>query len=131
LAGFEEILRPAIIEVLDDPLTTAELSDAFLATQALEHDADLLFCRELSACRPPDVFHDLFRRFLHRPGFLSHLRSWKGYDEPEILPSSTRQICLIGADAGQWRTNMCPIMDDRIRINKIMSLILSARLDYR
>src|SRR5919106_4623721 len=24
----------------------------------------------------------------------------KGYDEPEILPSSTRQICLIGADAG-------------------------------
>src|ERR1700730_1436419 len=51
--------------------------------------------------RPPDVFHDLFRRFLHRPGFLSHLRSLKGYDEPEILPSSTRPICLIGADAGQ------------------------------
>src|ERR1700730_10080098 len=25
----------------------------------------------------------------------------KGYDEPEILPSSTRPICLIGADAGQ------------------------------
>ncbi|MGC2221960.1 MAG: IS1595 family transposase, partial [Methylocella sp.] len=23
------------------------------------------------------------------------------YDEPEILPSSTRRICLIGADAGQ------------------------------
>ena len=31
----------------------------------------------------------------------THLRSLKGYDEPEILPSSTRQICLIGADAGQ------------------------------
>jgi uncharacterized protein YjbJ (UPF0337 family) len=29
----------------------------------------------------------------------------KGYDEPEILPSSTRPICLIGADGGhkeQW-----------------------------
>ena len=25
----------------------------------------------------------------------------QGYDEPEILPSSTRRICLIGADAGQ------------------------------
>jgi hypothetical protein len=25
----------------------------------------------------------------------------KGYDEPEILPSSTPKICLIGADAGQ------------------------------
>ena len=31
----------------------------------------------------------------------THLRSLTGYDEPEILPSSTRPICLIGADAGQ------------------------------
>src|SRR4029077_3582798 len=51
--------------------------------------------------RAADVLHDLFCRFLHRPGFLSHLRSLQGYDEPEILPSSTRRICLIGADAGQ------------------------------
>jgi len=36
-----------------------------------------------------------------RPGFLSHLRSFNGYDGPEILPFSTRPICLIGADAGQ------------------------------
>ena len=36
-----------------------------------------------------------------RPGFLSHLRSFNGYDGPEILPSSTRHFCLIGADAGQ------------------------------
>src|SRR5205814_4120068 len=28
-------------------------------------------------------------------------RSFNGYDGPEILPSSTRPICLIGADAGQ------------------------------
>src|SRR5580700_9764015 len=48
-----------------------------------------------------DILHDLFCRFLHRPGFLSHLRSLKGYDEPEILPYSTRRNCLIGADAGQ------------------------------
>src|SRR5580693_7672736 len=47
-----------------------------------------------------DILHDLFCRFLHRPGFLSHLRSLKGYDEPEILPYSTRRNCLIGADAG-------------------------------
>src|SRR2546422_2809250 len=50
--------------------------------------------------RAADILHDLFCRLLHRPGFLSHLRSLKGYDEPEILPSSTRRICLIGADAG-------------------------------
>src|SRR5262245_39625462 len=35
-----------------------------------------------------------------RVGFLSHLRSPEGYDEPEILPSSSRQICLTRADAG-------------------------------
>ena len=33
-------------------------------------------------------------------GFPSHLRSLKGYDEPEILPSSTRPICLMSADGG-------------------------------
>src|ERR1700746_2188198 len=41
------------------------------------------------------------RRFIHRHGFLSHLRSLKGYDEPEILPSSTHPICLMSADGGQ------------------------------
>jgi hypothetical protein len=25
----------------------------------------------------------------------------EGYDEPEILPTSTRPICLMSADAGQ------------------------------
>jgi hypothetical protein len=37
---------------------------------------------------------------LKKGGLLAHLRSLKGYDEPEVLPSSTRRICLIGADAG-------------------------------
>jgi hypothetical protein len=50
-----------------------------------------------------DLFHKLLCRFLHRPGFLSHLRSFNGYDGPEILPSSTRPFCLIGADAEQAR----------------------------
>ena len=33
---------PAVIEVLDDPLTTAELHNAFLAAKALQHDADIV-----------------------------------------------------------------------------------------
>jgi hypothetical protein len=41
------------------------------------------------------------------PAFCLIFAPSKGYDEPEILPSSTRKICLIGADAGQalseWR----------------------------
>jgi hypothetical protein len=42
----------------------------------------------LPACHPPDVYHDFFCRFLHRPGFLSQLRPLKASAEPEILPSS-------------------------------------------
>jgi hypothetical protein len=54
-------------------LTAPQLGDALLAAQALQDDASLLFCRKLPAHRPPDVFYDLFRRFLHRPRFLSCL----------------------------------------------------------
>jgi len=42
LAGLEELLRPAIVEVLGDALLAAQLGDAVLAAQAFEHDADLL-----------------------------------------------------------------------------------------
>jgi hypothetical protein len=55
-------------------------------------------CRRGGAADLPD---NLLRRFLRRPGFLSHLRSFNGYDGPEFLPSSTRTFCLTGADAGQ------------------------------
>jgi hypothetical protein len=34
-------------------------------------------------------------------GFLAHLHSRWGYDEPEILRNSNRQFGPIGADAGQ------------------------------
>jgi hypothetical protein len=57
--------------------------------------------RKLAPAGAPDLLHNLLSWFLHRPGFLSHLRSFNGYDGPEILPSSTRPFCLIGADAGQ------------------------------
>jgi hypothetical protein len=44
----------------------------------------------------------LLCRLLTRPGFLSHLRSFNGCDGPEIFPSSTHPICLIGADADNY-----------------------------
>jgi hypothetical protein len=43
-ACFEELLRPAVIQALRNPLATAQLGDAVLAAQARQHDADLLFC---------------------------------------------------------------------------------------
>jgi hypothetical protein len=38
-----KVSRPAVIQVLDAPLAAVELGDAVLATQAFQHDADLLF----------------------------------------------------------------------------------------
>src|SRR6059058_4865053 len=101
LTALEELLRPAVIEVLNDPFTAAQFGDAVFATQTSQHDADLFLRRKLPAGRAPDLLHNLLCRFFHRPGFLSHLRSFNGYDGPEILPSSTHPFCLSGADAGQ------------------------------
>src|SRR5262249_37915922 len=36
-------LRPTVVQVLIDPFLAAQLSNAVLAAQALQHDADLLF----------------------------------------------------------------------------------------
>src|SRR3954454_4234305 len=74
-AGVEELLGPAVIHRRRDPLAAAELGDALLAAQALQHDADLLFSRKMPARRTPDVFDDLLCRRFYRLGFLSHLRS--------------------------------------------------------
>src|SRR5215831_6200376 len=100
-ASFQKFLRPAVIEVLDDPFAPAQLGDAVLAAQTGQNNADLLLRRKLAPGEARDLLYNLLSRFLHRPGFLSHLRSFNGYDGPEILPSSTRPFCLISADAGQ------------------------------
>ena len=42
LAGFEELLGPAIVEVLGDAFLAAQLGDAVLAAQPFEHDAVIL-----------------------------------------------------------------------------------------
>jgi hypothetical protein len=68
--------------------------------EATERDQPgLLRRRKLPPSGAAALLHNLFRRLLHQPGFQSHLRSFNGYDGPEILPSSTRPFCLIGGDA--------------------------------
>jgi hypothetical protein len=42
-AGFEELLRPAVIKTLGDTLPAAQLGDAGLAAQAVQDNTDLLF----------------------------------------------------------------------------------------
>jgi hypothetical protein len=47
-------------EILDLPMPDAD-DDSAEATRLRALILALLFGRELPACRPPDVFHDLFR----------------------------------------------------------------------
>jgi hypothetical protein len=54
-AGLKEGFRPAVIQILDDPLTAAELGDALFAAQALQHNADLVLRRKMSSRRAADV----------------------------------------------------------------------------
>ena len=42
LAGFEEFLRPAVVQALGNAFTAAELGDGHLATQAIKDDADFV-----------------------------------------------------------------------------------------
>jgi hypothetical protein len=61
LASFQELLGPAVVEALGDALAAAQLGDAHLAAQAVQHDADLLFGRVALARRPADALDDVFR----------------------------------------------------------------------
>ena len=61
------------------------LGDTVLAAQTRKDDANLLLCGKLPPGGTADLPDNLLRRFLCRPGFLSHRRSFNGYDGPEIL----------------------------------------------
>jgi len=65
-----------------------------------EHDADLVYGGEFAPRAAADVFHVRFGRLV-RHGIPSHLRSPKGYDEPEFLRSRAPSICLEAADGGR------------------------------
>ena len=90
LASLKELLRPDIIEALGDALLAADLGDAVLAAEAIQHDPDLVFGGEMPPRRAPDVLrHLLARRRLRGQGFGSHLRSYVTAMRPK--PSSKRK----------------------------------------
>src|SRR4029077_753657 len=64
LAGLEKFLRPAVIEVLDDPLAAAQFGDTVLAAQTGQNDADLLLRGKLPPGGAADLPDNLLRRFL-------------------------------------------------------------------
>ena len=79
LAGFEKILAPAVVEVRGDAFPATQLRDTLLASKALEHDAHLLFGRELPARAATDLPHCGFSGLL---AFLAHLETLLGARNP-------------------------------------------------
>ena len=47
LACLHELLRPGVIQALGDAFLAAQLGNAVIAAQAIEHDPDLVFRREV------------------------------------------------------------------------------------
>ena len=62
LAGLHELLRPGVIQALGDAFLAAQLGDAVLAAQPIQHDADLVFGREMPPGLPPDVLYHLLEQ---------------------------------------------------------------------
>src|SRR5512143_2513120 len=93
-AGFEKLLRPAVVQALGDAFTAAQLSDAGFSPQAVQHNADLLFRGILLAGRPTDVSDQPLRTRRWLGGFLAHLHSFvvtmgqKSSPPQSILPVS-------------------------------------------
>ena len=85
--GHHELLRPGVIQALGDALLAAQLGDAVIAAQAIEHDPDFLFGRKMPPRRSSDVLHHRFRRGLGPRfcigGFGSHLRSFVTTTRPK------------------------------------------------
>src|SRR5258705_2610292 len=100
LAGLEEVLRPAVVEVLGDAFLAAQLGDAVLAAHAFEHDADLLLGRELAPRRSADIPDELLGAVRLPSIPVSHHRSPSGSTmSPELSltqsPQSVRQVLTV------------------------------------
>ena len=76
LAGFEELLRPAVIQALGDPLPPAQLGDALFTSQAFQNNADLLLSGILASCCPADIAYGLLRTAFFGVTFCHRRSSW-------------------------------------------------------
>jgi hypothetical protein len=68
-----------VVQVRRDPLPAAELGDALLASQALEHDPDLLLRGELPAASAADLTHCRLSGLLL---LSSHIETLLGASDP-------------------------------------------------
>ena len=101
LASLEKLLRPFVIDALGDEFTAAQLRDALLATQSIQHIADFFsaeYC--LRVARRMSLIARAAPVFLVSDFCLISV-PFGYYDEPKILPYAISLICSIGADVRQ------------------------------
>src|SRR5256884_7707088 len=98
LARLQDLLRPTVVQVLIDPFLAAQLSNAVLAAQAFQHNADLLVSGMMPACGSANIPNCLFSAVRCALARLSHRCSSMGYDEPAILSYAISSFCPTSAD---------------------------------
>src|SRR5215471_58934 len=110
LARLQELLRPTVVQVLIDPFLTAQLSNAVLATQAFQHDADLLFSGMMPACGSANIPDCLFSALRYALARLSHRCSSAGLpmsQQSSLTQSahSVRQVLTAYSRSGNDRSH--------------------------
>ena len=73
--GFQELLRPGIVQALGDPLATAQRGNALFALKAGQDDPDLLLSRVVLTRLALDASDRLVGDVFRCSGSLVHLRS--------------------------------------------------------
>src|SRR5690606_26129121 len=108
LASFHELFRPGVIQALRDAFFAAQLGNAVLAAQPIEHDANLVFGREVPSGLTPNILHNplsrgLCRRFF-QGGLGLHLRSFVTTTKPQpSLNHNLKSVPLVlTADKGNY-----------------------------
>jgi hypothetical protein len=97
VAGFEELVGPAVVEVRGDAFLAAELGDAVPAARAFQHDADHPVGPEVPPGGSPVISDGLLRARQNLLVFLSHRVPSRACDEPEILSCAIGSACPTGS----------------------------------
>ena len=88
LAGFQELLRPAVIKSLGDAFSPAQLGNAGLVPKPVQNNADLLLGRMMPPGRTADALHEPLDGELVATDFWLICAPREGTDEPELFSTS-------------------------------------------
>src|SRR5690606_12643885 len=75
---------PSVIKALGNTLAPAQLCNAVLAAQSIEHNPDLVLGRKVPSARPSDILDHLLGGLLRLRGFRRHSGSFVFQTRPEL-----------------------------------------------